>query len=154
MTDIDHHTGRPSDLPPPPPSHLPPHLPPEVPRTVTHIIYALHAWSAVIGITSAAFIVTAFLAGWPSIIGVILNYVYRSNANGTYLESHFRWQIRTFWFALLWALMGVVPFITFIGIPVAIGMWVVTGLWVVYRIVRGWIALADGRPMAGRWDSR
>ncbi len=147
MTDIDHHTGLPSDLPPQLPPQPPPQFPDGAPRTVTHIIYALHAWSAVIGITSAAFIVTAFLAGWPSIIGVILNYAYRSGANGTYLESHFRWQIRTFWFALLWVLIGVVPFITFIGIPVAVGIWVVTGLWVVYRIGRGWIALADGKSV-------
>ena len=147
MTDIDHDTGLPAKLPPQLPPQQPSQLPSGAPRTVTHIIYALHAWSAVIGITSAAFIVTAFLAGWPSIIGVILNYAYRSGAKGTYLESHFRWQIRTFWFALLWALMGVVPFITFIGIPVAAGIWVVTGLWVVYRIGRGWMALAGGESV-------
>ena len=122
-------------------------LPDSAPLTATHIIYALHAWSALIGITSAAFIVTAFLAGWPSIIGVIINYVKRSEAAGTYLESHFTWQIRTFWFAFLWAMAGVVPFVTLIGIPVAWGIWVATGLWVVYRIVRGWIALVNRQPM-------
>ena len=122
-------------------------LPASAPLAITHVIYALHAWSALIGITSAAFIVTAFLAGWPSIIGVILNYVYRDAAAGTYLESHFRWQIRTFWFSLLWVIIGGAVFITFIGIPVAWGIWVVTGIWVVYRIGRGWIALLDGKPM-------
>ena len=122
-------------------------LPASAPLTTTHIIYALHAWSALIGLTSAAFIVTAFLAGWPSIIGVILNYIKRDAAAGTYLESHFRWQIRTFWFALLWALVGAGLFVTLIGIPVAWGIWIVTGLWVIYRIGRGWIALLDGKPM-------
>ena len=135
MTEIDAQTG------------LPLGLPPGAPLTATHIIYALHAWSALIGITSAMFIVTAFLAGWPSIIGVIINYVKRSEAAGTYLESHFTWQIRTFWFAFLWAMVGVVPFVTLIGIPVAWGIWVATGLWVVYRIVRGWIALVNHQAM-------
>lgn len=131
MNEIDHHTG----------------LPAGAPLTVTHIIYALHAWSAVIGITSAAFIVTAFLAGWPSIIAVILNYAYRREAAGTYLDSHFSWQIRTFWTALVLVLIGVLVAFTLIGLPLAWGIWVGTGLWVIYRIVRGWIALADGKPM-------
>src|SRR5690349_21624104 len=74
----------------------------------THVIYALHAFSVVAGIVTPAFIVTGFLTGWPSIIAVILNYVKRSEAQGTFLESHFRWQIRTFWFAALWCLIGVV----------------------------------------------
>ena len=111
--------------------------------TLTHVIYALHGFSALTGILSSALVVTAFLSGWPSIIAVIMNYAKRGAARGTWLESHFRWQIRTFWFALLWLLAGFVPFITFIGIPVAIGIWIVTGVWVVYRIVRGWMALVE-----------
>src|SRR5262249_61786745 len=69
--------------------------------SVTHVIYGLHAASLVTGIVTAATIVFAFLTGWPSIIAVILNYVKRSEARGTWLESHFRWQIRPFWFGLL-----------------------------------------------------
>jgi uncharacterized membrane protein len=115
--------------------------------TLTHFIYALHAFSALTGILSSAFIVTAFLSGWPSIIAVILNYVKRSEVRGSWLESHFRWQIRTFWFALAWLLVGLVPFITLIGIPIAIGIWVATGLWVVYRIVRGWLVLLDRKAI-------
>ena len=115
--------------------------------TLTHAIYALHAFSALTGILSSAFIVTAFLSGWPSIIAVILNYVKRSEVGGSWLDSHFRWQIRTFWFALAWLLAGLVPFVTLIGIPVAIAIWVFTGLWVVYRIVRGWMALVDRKAM-------
>jgi uncharacterized membrane protein len=131
MTDIDGKSG----------------LPDSAPLGATHLIYALHAWSAIIGITSAAFVVTAFLAGWPSIIAVIINYVKRGAASGTFLESHFTWQIRTFWYAFLWALIGVIPFVTVLGIPVALGIWVGTGLWVIYRIARGWVALVDRRPL-------
>jgi uncharacterized membrane protein len=57
--------------------------------TLTHIIYGLHAFSVLTGISSAAFIVTAFLSGWPSIIAVIINYVKRDNVRGTFLDSHF-----------------------------------------------------------------
>jgi len=115
--------------------------------TLAHAIYALHAFSAVLGIVSAALVVTAFLTGWPSIIAVILNYVKRSDVRGTWLDSHFSWQIRTFWFALLWVVIGFVLFITLIGIPIAYILWVVTGLWVLYRIIRGWLALTSERPM-------
>ncbi|MFM9968668.1 MAG: DUF4870 family protein [Burkholderiales bacterium] len=78
---------------------------------------------------------------------MILNYVKRPQVRGMWLESHFRWQIRTFWFALAWLLAGAVPFITLIGIPLALGIWIVTGVWVVYRIVRGWMALAEKKAM-------
>src|SRR5499426_438842 len=70
--------------------------------TITHVIYGLHAVSLITGIITAATIVFAFLTGWPSIVAVILNYVKRSEARGTWLESHFRWQIRTFWWGALW----------------------------------------------------
>lgn len=114
---------------------------------LTHIIYALHAFSAVMGLISSAAVVTAFLSGWPSILAVILNYVRRSAVRGTYLESHFRWQIRTFWFALLWVVVAAMLFVTIIGIPFAWLIVVITGVWVLYRIGRGWLALNDGRPV-------
>jgi len=115
--------------------------------TLTHVVYGLHAFSAIIGITTAALIVTAFLTGWPSIIAVIINYVKRGDVRGTFLESHFSWQIRTFWWALLWALIALVLFVTIIGIPVAWVIVVGAGIWVLYRIARGWLALASGKPM-------
>jgi len=115
--------------------------------TLTHVVYGLHAFSAIIGIITAAAIVTAFLTGWPSIIAVIINYVKRSEVRGTFLESHFSWQIRTFWWALLWAVIAGLLFITIIGIPVAWAILVGVGIWVLYRIVRGWLALASGKPM-------
>ncbi len=115
--------------------------------TLAHVIYALHAFSAVLGIVSAALIVTAFLTGWPSIIAVILNYVKRSEVRGTWLDSHYSWQIRTFWYALLWLAIGAILFVTVVGIPVAIVLWFATGIWVLYRIIRGWLALTSQRVL-------
>ena len=115
--------------------------------TVTHLVYALHALSLLIGITTAATIIGAFVFGVPSIIAVVINYLKRGEARGTYLESHFRWQIRTFWFALLWCMIGGMLVVTVIGIPLAIGVFFGAGLWVIYRIARGWLALRDQRPM-------
>jgi uncharacterized membrane protein len=114
-----------------------------------HVIYALHAVSLVTGILGAASIVGAFLTGWPSIIAVILNYIKRGDVRGTWLESHFLWQIRTFWFGLLWvSLCLLFVAITFgLGIIVA---WLPLGLtafWFIYRVARGWLALNDSRPM-------
>jgi uncharacterized membrane protein len=114
---------------------------------VTHLVYALHALSLLIGITTAATIIGAFVFGMPSIIAVIINYLKRAEARGTFLESHFRWQIRTFWFGLLWCLLGGFLFVTFIGIPLAIVVFIAAGLWVIYRIGRGWLALRDRRAM-------
>ena len=115
----------------------------------TQIIYALHAVSLLTGILGAATVIGAFLTGWPSIIAVILNYVKRSDARGTWLESHFRWQIPTFWYGLLWvSLCGLFVVLTLgIGILVAWLPLAIVGCWFVYRIVRGWLALRDGRPM-------
>jgi uncharacterized membrane protein len=115
----------------------------------TTAIYGLHAFSLLTGILGAASVVGAFLTGWPSIIAVILNYVKRSEARGTWLESHFRWQIRTFWFGLLWIVLCVLFIVGTLGIGILIA-WLPMGLvgfWFIYRIVRGWMALSSGRPM-------
>lgn len=116
-------------------------------RAWTHVIYGLHAASVVIGVTSAAFIATAFVFGLPSIVAVILNYAKRDEARGTFLESHFRWQIRTFWFTLLWCAIGGVLIATVVGLVIAIPLFVVVGIWVAYRVVRGWLALSEGKPV-------
>ena len=115
--------------------------------TTTHIIYGLHTLSILIGLTSAITVVGAFVFGVPSIIAVIVNYVNQASARGTFLESHFRWQIRTFWYALMWILIGIVLFITIIGIPIAWIVIVGAGIWVIYRIARGWLTLQDRKPM-------
>ena len=115
----------------------------------TQGIYALHALSLLTGILGAATVVGAFLTGWPSIIAVILNYVKRSEARGTWLQSHFRWQIRTFWYGLLWVCLCVLFVIMTLGIGILIA-WLplgIVGLWFIYRIIRGWVALRDGREM-------
>ena len=111
--------------------------------TLTHVIYALHAFSALTGILSPALILTAFLTGWPSIIAVILNYVKRSEVRGTWLDSHFSWQIRTFWFALLWLLIGGVLALVLVGFVVLFAV----GVWVLYRIIRGWLALSSQKVL-------
>jgi uncharacterized membrane protein len=115
----------------------------------TQIIYGLHALSIVTGILGAASVVGAFLIGWPSIIAVIMNYIKRSDANGTWLESHFRWQIRTFWFGLIWALLcWLIVLMTFFIAVIVI--WIPLGiltLWFIYRVAKGWMALRDHKPM-------
>jgi len=119
--------------------------------TVTHVVYALHALSLVIGAFGAASIVGTFLFGWPSIIAVIINYVKRGEAKGTWLESHFAWQIRTFWYALLWAAIVALVSGVLLYVIIGIGTWIagmfVLAIWAIYRITRGWLALKDGKPL-------
>src|SRR6185436_6978454 len=115
--------------------------------TLTHVMYGMHAFSALMGALGSVFIITAFLTGWPSIIAIILNYVKRSDVRGTYLDSHFGWQLRTFWYAVLGAIVALLLVITIVGIPVAWVLVVVLGIWVLYRLIRGWIALLDAKPM-------
>jgi uncharacterized membrane protein len=115
----------------------------------TQLIYGLHAFSLITGILGAATVIGAFLTGWPSIIAVILNYVKRGEVKGTWLESHFRWQIRTFWYGALWVgLCLAFVILTFgIGILIAWVPLVIVTCWFIYRIARGWMALNDRRPM-------
>ena len=101
------------------------------------------------GIITAATVVGAFLTGWPSIIAVILNYAKRSDVRGTWLESHFRWQIRTFWFGLLWVALCGAFVVATLGIGLLIA-WLplgAVGLWFIYRVARGWLRLIDRAPM-------
>jgi uncharacterized membrane protein len=115
----------------------------------TTLIYALHAGSLVIGILGTATVIGAFLIGWPSIIAVILNYVKRSEAQGTWLESHFRWQIRTFWFGALWGGLSIVFVVMTLGIGILViwPVWIALGIWFIYRVVRGWMRLSAQQPM-------
>jgi uncharacterized membrane protein len=117
--------------------------------TWTNVIYLLHAFSLLTGIVGAATVVGAFLVGWPSIIAVILNYLKRSDVRGTWLESHFLWQIRTFWYGLLWVSLCVIFIVLTLGIGILVA-WLPLGIitiWFIYRIARGWLALNDRRPM-------
>lgn len=115
--------------------------------TAAHIVYGLHAIAIGLGIVGASTVVGAFVGSVPSIIAVILNYLKRAGARGSWAESHYRWQIRTFWFALLWLLLAVLLIVTVIGAPLGLGMLLVLTLWLIYRILRGWLRLLDGLPM-------
>ena len=119
--------------------------------TYTHLIYALHALSVLVGVFGAATIVGSFVFGVPSIVAVIMNYARRSEARGTWLESHFSWQIRTFWWAALWSVIVLVVsaplMLVIIGFATAAIGFLVIGAWLLYRVVRGWLALRDLRPL-------
>ena len=98
-------------------------------KTVTTVVYALQALS--------------FLWGITAIVGVIINYVKREDARGTVYESHFDWQIRTFWWGLAWFVVGVVLAILVVGVLVLFVAWI----WMIYRVVKGWLKLIDGKPV-------
>ncbi|WP_199221466.1 hypothetical protein [Desulfonatronum sp. SC1] len=85
----------------------------------------------------------SFLLGVTSIIGVIINYVKMNDVRGTWIESHFRWQIRTFWFSLLWFTLGFVLVIIGLGVFIIIGV----SIWFIYRIAKGWLQLNDRKEM-------
>jgi uncharacterized membrane protein len=98
-------------------------------KTLTLVIYALQA--------------TSFLFGITFLVAVIINYVKQDDMKGTWLESHFRWQIRTFWFSLLWSIVGfITSFIVFGYVILAINV-----VWVIYRIAKGWIRLTDEKEI-------
>ena len=117
---------------------------------LTHITYALHAFGLALGIFGSATVVGAFL-GLPSVIALIINYVKRSDVRGTWLESHFNWQIRTFWWVLLWAVLIVVVSLPLTLVIIGFATWylglAVLGVWAVYRIARGWLRLQGRQPM-------
>lgn len=98
-------------------------------KTITTVIYALNALSLFVGISS--------------IVAIIMNYVKLSDTRGTWLESHFRWQIRTFWYGILWAVVSFVLMFVMVGYVLLVAV----GIWYIYRIVKGWLRLADNKPM-------
>ena len=121
--------------------------------TTLHVTYALHAVGLAIGAFGASTVVGSFIFGWPSIIAVIINYVRRGDARGTWLESQFSFQIRTFWQAVGWSLLiGAVglPLVLLFGLGLivwAVGFFIL-GIWAIYRIAKGWMALRDRRVIA------
>ena len=114
---------------------------------ITHVVYGLHAFALVSGLVGSVALLLSFLASIPSIVAVVINYVKRGAVCGTWLESHFRWQIRTFWFALLWVVVSIVLLITVIGAIFGLIMLMVTSVWVIYRVTRGWWVLLHGRTL-------
>lgn len=119
--------------------------------TVSHVTYALHALGLAIGAFGASSVIGAFVFGWPSIIAVIINYVKRGEARGTWLESHFDWQIRTFWFALIWACGIILVSVMLMVVLIGFATWVVglfaLGVWAIYRVASGWLRLRDRRAI-------
>lgn len=98
-------------------------------KNIVLVVYALQALS--------------FLWGVTAIIGIVIDYVKREDAVGTIYESHFNWQIRSFWWALLWLVVGMVLIFVGIGFIVLFAAWV----WMIYRVVKGWLKLNEGKPV-------
>jgi uncharacterized membrane protein len=142
----------------------------------THMMYALHAFAGFIGITSGATIIGTFVFGLPSIVAIIMNYARRDRVRGTWLESHFTWQARTFWTAVILGIalfcialvlsgVGLVSLIStpltgpagavgagagFGGALIAMTLGaILAGVWILYRVIRGWLALRNGKAMYG-----
>jgi uncharacterized membrane protein len=117
----------------------------------THWIYGLHALSVLTGVLGVRTVAGRFVWSVPSLIAVIMNYARRSETHGTWLESHFRWQIRTFWYAWLWifvvSIVSIPLILILIGILVALVGYALIGVWIIYRVARGWLALREGRAM-------
>ena len=98
-------------------------------KSTTTIIYALYLASLLVGVT------------W--LVAIIMNYIKKDDVKGTWLESHFRWQIRTFWFSLLWGIIGIVTTTIIVGFFVLIA----NAIWFIYRMVKGLMRLSDNKPM-------
>lgn len=124
-----------------------------VPTGAALVVYALFAVAAVIGVASHGFPLFAPLFGLVGLIAIVIAYVKRGEAAGTWLASHFRWLIRTFWWSLLWALIAGLVLVTLglvlIGIPIAFAIWAVDTIWVIYRVIRGYLLFHSSQPVPG-----
>lgn len=112
-----------------------------------HVIYGLHGFAVLVGVLGATTIAGAFVFGVPSLLAVILNYIKQGEVKGTWLESHYRWQIRTFWFTAMWLLVYGLLVVSLIGLLIAWAVIGVLGCWVTYRVIRGWLALSARKPL-------
>jgi len=117
------------------------------------LAYALFGTAAVIALVSSGFHFVAPLMGLVGIAGLIVAYVKRGDAQGTWVASHFTWLIRTFWYSFLWGAVGAVVLlvlgIILIGIPIALLIWAVASIWVIYRVIRGYLVFKESRPIPG-----
>ncbi|GAA5007902.1 membrane protein [Acinetobacter puyangensis] len=102
-------------------------------RQYTLVIYILYALSIVVGITS--------------IVAIIMNYIKREEVQETWLQSHFDWQIKTFWYTLLGGIIGFVLMLILIGYLVVF----VVSVWFIYRIVKGLVVFLDNKPIGNGW---
>ena len=134
--------------------YLPPAAPAaHPPLTAALIVYALFAIAAISGVVSSGLVTFAPLVVIAGIVGVIIAYVKRGEAHGTWVASHFTWLIRTFWYSFLWGVVGALVLlvlgIILIGIPIALLIWAVASIWVIYRVIRGYLVFKESRPMPG-----
>ncbi|MCC7114784.1 MAG: hypothetical protein IT520_10425 [Burkholderiales bacterium] len=135
-----------ADFPPPPVASAA-----QPPITAVLVAYALYAIAAIGGVISSGLVHFAPLVAIAGIVGVIVAYVKRGDARGTWVESHCTWLIRTFWWSLLWSVVAVaigtvlmLVLIGFLLLPVALA---VVSIWVIYRVVRGYLAFKDSQPL-------
>ena len=119
------------------------------PVTAGVLAYALFGIAAILDIARSSFLAPAPLLTLIGIVAVIICYVKRGDAAGTWVASHFTWLIRTFWWSLLWAVIGWTAFVTLIGIPIAVAIWIICAIWVLYRVVRGYLVFKDSRAIPG-----
>ena len=116
MTEIDATSGRP------------------ISSTGLHVLYIMHA-------------VSPFTLWSLSLLAVIMGAFMRDSARGTYLESHYSWLLRTFCWGLLWLVIVTVVFtLTIIGFFILFVPWAILTVWYLYRVIRGWLRLNEGRP--------
>lgn len=139
--------------PVPPAASTPPGAARPLPVNAALLVYALFAIAALIGVASHGFPLFAPLLGVVGIVAIIIAYVKRDEAAGSWLASHFRWQVRTFWWSLLWATLGALVLVTLglilIGIPIAFAIWAADTIWVIYRVVRGYLLFHESQPVPG-----
>ena len=128
-------------------------VPPPSLISATLLVYALFGAAALVAILSHGFPPIAPLGGLVGIIGIIVAYVKRGEATGTWLASHYRWVIRTFWFSLLWGLIGVILFfalaLVIVGLLLGPVVWIATSIWVLYRLIRGYLLFKDSKAVPG-----
>ena len=113
------------------------------------LAYALFGAADGVALVSSGFPAVAPLMGFVGIAGLIVAYVKRSDADGTWVASHFTWLIRTFWYSFLWGVVGAVFAVTIIGLVVAIPIWAVASIWVIYRVIRGYLLFKESKPIPG-----
>jgi uncharacterized membrane protein len=99
-------------------------------KQITLVVYILQALGYLTG-------------GLTAIVAIVINYIKKEDVAGTLYESHFTWQIRTFWWGLLWGVVGFVLVFVVVGFVV----WFVAWIWMIYRVVKGWLKLTENQPV-------
>ena len=137
-----------SDISPPPVTSVAS----QPPITAVLAVYVLYAIAGVVSLISAGMSI-APLFGLIGIVGLVIVYVKQDEASGTWVASHLRWLMRTFWWGMFWAMLGWLVLITLglilIGIPIAYGIWFGASIWILYRVIRGYLLFKDSKPIPG-----